>query len=160
MKFENVRKLIIGICIGEFIGLCLLANVMFESNKIENIGVISDVKKSFKTNGSYENGYWNYYFLTKKGNKIWITHNINRKSLKSDNKMYENRKVKYDPMEPDCYFVLTKDDGMVFINFYYYLLTLPCIVLVFYYVLFPAWLEKRLLELIRKQKVKIKIICY
>lgn len=145
INFRNIQKIIIGIILGEIIGGSLYISELIKINQIKETGIKSKVQAHYEYNKNPENGYYNYYFQSNDGRKIWITYNINKKGAESDKKIFWNKKVKYNPLNPEEYAFIGKDNKLHIFNINYYFITLPLLLGVFYLFLFPGKLNKKII---------------
>jgi len=146
IKLWNIQKIIVGIILGGIIGIGFLMQEVFRVNKIEDVGIESKVYAHYQDNGNPDQGYYNYYFEVKDNGRVWITHNLNRKGIDSDKRIYMGKYVKYNPSNPEEYVLLSDDKQIEIFNIFYYVITLPLLITVFYMVIFPDKIHKKIIQ--------------
>lgn len=154
INFRNLQKIIVDIILGEIIGVSLCVSELIKINKIKDIGIESRVQSQYEYHENSENHYYNYYFQSNDERKIWITYHVNKKGTKSDEKIYWHKKVKYNPLNPKKYAFIGKDNLVHIFNIYYYFITLPLLLSIFYLFLFPDKLNKKIITIFQNTFIK------
>jgi hypothetical protein len=142
------KKFIIGIFLGEIIGICLLFQEFDKVKGINEFGIESKIYSFYIKEIDTYHSYYNYYFKLQDGSKIWITHNLNNKSNYIYKDHFNKEIVKYNRLNPNDYVILNENEKNISVGYFYYLLLIPIIIMFFFVIFIPKKLILLFLNLI------------
>lgn len=100
---------------------------------LDECGFTAPIKKAEVHNDDNpDSDYVNYYFVSEKNKLIWLTRNVDSKSVLTDKIKYENKEVVYFVDEPHIY--MTEDEIRENKVFYYFII-LPFILFAIGYII-------------------------
>jgi hypothetical protein len=142
------KKFIIGIILGEIIGIYLLFQEFDKIKRINESGIESKIYSSYVKEIDTYHSFYNYYFKLQDGSKIWITHNLNNKSNFIYKDHFDNKIAKYNKLNPNEYVILNENEKKISISYFYYLLLIPIIIMYSFVIFIPKKLILLFLNLI------------
>ncbi|WP_330443837.1 hypothetical protein [Flavobacterium sp. C4GT6] len=119
------KFLILLLGIAYLISSLLFIKYLRDISVLDECGFTAAVKRVKVYSGDNpDNYYFNYYFVSEKNKLIWLTRNVDSKSLLADKVKYENKEVVYFVNEPHIY--MTEDEIREKKVFFYFI-TLPLV---------------------------------
>lgn len=116
----------------------LISSLLYLKHKrdisvLDECGFTAPVKRVKVYSGDNpDNYYFNYYFVSEKNKLIWLTRNVNRKSLLTDKAKFEDKEVVYFVNEPHIYMT---EDEIRENNVFYYFITIPFLLFAIGYII-------------------------
>ncbi|MEZ4687718.1 MAG: hypothetical protein R3B47_17140 [Bacteroidia bacterium] len=118
----------------------------FSVNRLKESGVVTDVREEVQAAGKPEISFSHYYFLQTDSSKVWLIQPENDRSAEAISARFRGSTVIYDPEKPENYILLSSEGENLSYSWTYYLLLLPTIIALFYYIAMPAKMHYRMLR--------------
>ena len=123
MKKPLIR-IILFLLIGELTATVTFFRAHGKVTDLKDNGAVAIISSEYDIHGRYHN----YYFMTPDSTKVAVTSNINKKNEKTDEKIYKDKEVMYDPANPENYMLKSRLEKNHLLKFF---IIIPAVIILF-----------------------------